>query len=126
MVIGSSGLPSILISCTIALPIEVTRSESCACLPSTSGSGGVVVTVPCHDPASVLSTAKDFSPFDWAKPAAESHIRRTGSTKRSDLIGYLLCFSIGRGALVLLVSGLRGDHPVFLLLIYLTITVCHM
>src|SRR5215831_19135210 len=114
MVIGSSGLPSILISCTIALPIEVTRSESCACLPSISGWGGVVISLPCHEPANVLIKSKDFCPSDWPIAAAESQITRMGSTKRSDLIGYLLCFLLERGALVLLVSGFTGDHRVFL------------
>ena len=33
MVIGSSGMPEIVISCMSALPMEVTRSENCANLP---------------------------------------------------------------------------------------------
>src|SRR5215471_767908 len=99
MVIGSSGRPAPFASCISALPMEVTRNQTCACLPSTSARGGLVFTSPSQDPARVFSRSKDLCAFDWAKAAAESHIRRTGSTKRSDLIGYLLCFLLGRGSI---------------------------
>src|SRR5262249_28587052 len=48
---------------------------------------------------------------DWAIAPADSQTRTMGSIKRSDLIGYLLCCHLARGALVLLVSGFTGRSP---------------
>src|ERR1700693_13614 len=90
MVIGSSGLPSPVISCTIAFPMEVTRSEACVILPSMSACGGTVVTWPSQEPARVFSLSKDFCASDWAKAKVHSDIRTTDSIKRRDFMFVLL------------------------------------
>src|SRR5580704_11974557 len=77
MVMGSSGLPAMLISCMSALPIDVTRIEVCIGLPS---------TVPAHDPARVFRLSKDFCASDWAKAAVGSPSNTTASRKRCILI----------------------------------------
>src|SRR5712692_434242 len=90
MVTGWSGLPETDSSCTSALPMEVTRSENCANLPSTSAACGKVVTWPTHEPATVFSLSKDFCASDCttgfcasdcAKATVESDIRTTDSIK---------------------------------------------
>src|SRR5450755_2831060 len=68
MVIGSSGRSIPFISCTRALPMEVTRSVAWTALPSMSGSTGMVVTWPSHVPARVLSLSKDCLASDWFAP----------------------------------------------------------
>src|SRR5271157_6149968 len=65
MVIGSSGLPSSFISCMSAFPMEVTRNMACACLPSASGVGGLVFSVPSRDTFAGLTMA---SPAEVARP----------------------------------------------------------
>src|ERR1700728_3359056 len=89
MVSGSSGLDSSVISWTIALPMEVTRRERCAGLPSMSGCGGTVVTWPSQEPARALRLSKDFCASDfgpsvWAKGTAQSDSRtmRNGIRRR--------------------------------------------
>src|SRR5271165_6281813 len=66
MVMGSSGLSGMFISCIIAFPMDVTRRLACANLPWTVGSGGSVVTRPSQEPARVFSWSKDFCASDWA------------------------------------------------------------
>src|ERR1700727_976654 len=56
MVIGSSGPPP-LISCRMAEPMEVTRSETCRGAPS---------MVPSQEPARAFSLSKDFCASDCA------------------------------------------------------------
>src|ERR1035438_4200755 len=68
MVIGSSGRSAPVISCTIALPMEVTRREPFTALLSMSGDGGSVVTRPSQVPARVLSLSKDCFASDWFAP----------------------------------------------------------
>src|ERR1700722_16068668 len=85
MVIGSSALPAILISCISALPMEVTRRETCMGLPS---------KVPSQEPAKVFNSSKDFCASDCAKATVERLIRTTGSRKRRDFIFILLSSEI--------------------------------
>ena len=61
MVIGSSG-PAPFISCMSALPIDVTRSETCIAWPS---------TVPSQDPAKAFNWSKDFCAAELATGLAE-------------------------------------------------------
>src|SRR5262245_21583488 len=103
MVIGWSGLPEIDISCSSALPMDVTRNPSCANLPCTAGTAGTVVIGPTHEPATVLSTSKAFcvsvgapvavgmvcSP-DWGNAALDRVNRPNISTK-----GFI-CVLLGR------------------------------
>src|SRR5271156_3159657 len=127
MVIGSSGLPAPLISCMIALPMDVTRSVAWIVLPSISGCDGKVVTRPSQEPASVFSLSKDTCASDfcasavgvigalvifasvifasvwfvslWAKPIVESNIRAAASVKRRDFMVYSPAHSVaGRSA----------------------------
>src|SRR6266542_3135157 len=86
MVIGSSGLPAPVISCRSALPIDVTRRVTCMSLPSISGCGGMVETLPSHVPARALRSPKDFLASDCANAPAESDIRTTDSSKRRGFI----------------------------------------
>src|SRR5271170_4205820 len=77
MVMGSSDLPDMLISCMSALPMEVTRRETCIGLPS---------TLPSHEPARSFKLSKDFCASDWAKAAVESPSNTTASRKRFMLL----------------------------------------
>src|ERR1700689_406300 len=98
MVIGSSGLPAPVISCMIAFPIDVTRSDACTCLLSISGLGGCVLTVPSHEPAKVFSLSKDFCASDgcapdifssiWAKASIDTDIRAATNIHRRDFMFY--------------------------------------
>src|SRR5579863_4027993 len=80
-----------------------------------SGMAGSMMTGPSQLPATVFNLSKDFCASDWAKATAESEIRNTASTKRTDFIGILLKQSIWT------CSGLGGWAAAHLLL-YLTIT----
>src|SRR5574340_20017 len=104
MVTGWSGIPETDNSCTSAWPLEVTRSENCANLPSTVGSCGKVVSWPTHEPARVFSLSKDFCASDGttgvcmsecaggfcasdcANAKVESNIRTTDRTKHRDFM----------------------------------------
>src|ERR1039458_5888354 len=92
MVIGSSGLPAPVISCMIALPMEVTRSVACTSLFSISGFRGTLVTRPSQEPARVFSLSKDFCASDWAKVRVQSDIRtnRTEGAMRDFMFSVLL------------------------------------
>src|SRR5260370_24382161 len=96
MVIGSSGRPAPVISWMSALPMDVTRSETCVSLPSMSACGGTDVTGPSHQPARVFILSKDFCASDffssvWAKTLGETHITTTDSTKPLDLNDSISC-----------------------------------
>src|SRR5215472_16412890 len=87
MVIGSSCLPSIFISCTTALPMEVTRRESCACLPLAVGSTGMVVRKPSQEPDRVLIVSNDFCASDCANSnGVESNVKTAINAKQVSLI----------------------------------------
>src|ERR1700731_2861188 len=103
--VGSSGFPVSPISCTNALPREVTRSETSPIAPfPISFTGGSVVIVACQEPARGLSWSKDFCASDlgasdwaaglcasaWAKATAESDNTATESIMRSDFMLILL------------------------------------
>src|SRR6267143_1375914 len=93
MVIGSSGLPAPVISCMSALPMEVTRSETCVSLPSMSACCGTdvpqlvqlgsdYVAHKCESPGSSINMYKDiFLPElvdrKTVNPFNRSCIRRT-------------------------------------------------
>src|SRR5260370_17470040 len=122
MVIGSSGLPAPVISCMSALPMEVTRSETCVSLPSMSACCGTDVTWPSHEPARVFNLSKDFCAsdcgrdfcaLDCAKAMAESGIRTTDTIKRRD---FMFLFSCVFGAEP---SGVIWFTPLILLLLTL-------
>src|SRR3954468_6778321 len=76
-----------------ALPMEVTRNETCISLPSISGAFGSVVTFPSHVPARLFNLSKDFCASDCATAMVESPIRTAHSTKRSDFMFDLLIHS---------------------------------
>src|SRR5215813_7918697 len=97
--VGSSGLSGSCISCTSAFPLEVTRIVTCVCVPFPMlGSGGSVVTEPCHVPERLLSRLKDFwasvgtglsaglFASDCAKARVASDIRTRGRRKRTDFM----------------------------------------
>src|SRR5271167_786841 len=94
MVIGSSGLPAPVISCMSALPMEVTRSETCMSLPSISACCGTVVTLPSHEPAKVFILSKDCCASDCAKATVESDNRTTDSIKQWDFIFHSPTYSV--------------------------------
>src|SRR5215469_13974553 len=95
------GLP--VISCLIALPLEIT-CRSTRMILGMSGTGGFVVPRPSQTPARVFSLSKDFcaSDFgasdwaaglcdsDWARAMVESDNRAIGSIIRNDFISILL------------------------------------
>src|SRR3979409_1851682 len=98
--VGSS-FPASLISCTSALPREVTRNETSPIAPlPISFTGGSVVIVACQGPGRVLSGSKGFCASDfgasdfcascWANAAVESEIRTTESRRRRDFMLILL------------------------------------
>src|SRR5580704_18629440 len=95
MVIGSSG-PSPRISCTRALPMEVTRNVTCINLPSMSEFWGTVVKWPSHEPARLFRLSKDFCASDFcpstlAKVTAESDISKTADNRKpNDFILFIL------------------------------------
>src|SRR5438477_2073054 len=66
--VGSSGVPGSFISCTSALPLEVTRNVTYMGLPSKAAfaAGRSVVTEPFQEPARVFSLSNDFCASDWA------------------------------------------------------------
>src|SRR5205807_1573776 len=96
--VGSSGVPGCFISCTRALPLEVTRNVTYMGLSSMAAfaSGRSVVIAPFQVPARVFSLSKDFcaSDFglsDWAKTPRENINRvRADSIMRRDFISFLL------------------------------------
>src|SRR5271154_2447481 len=99
MVMGSSGLPSPLISCTIALPLEVTRNEACTALPSMSGAGGMVVTWASHEPAMVFNVSKEFCASDGgalASAAKAVATIRTNTTESAMRDFIMFSFSLSR------------------------------
>src|ERR1700674_1064540 len=67
--------------------MEVTRSETCMCLPSISALGGNVVMRPSQEPAKVFSLSKDFCASDCAKAVAASRTNRTESAIRDFMFG---------------------------------------
>src|SRR5215469_5301637 len=70
--VGSSGVPASCISCTSALPREVTRREICPIVPSfISGWGGSTVIGPFHVPARDFSWVKEFCAAEGAGWVAE-------------------------------------------------------
>src|SRR2546427_4677883 len=105
MVTGWSGLPEIDISWTSALPRDVTRNENCAKLPSTVGSGGIVVRRPTHEPATVFSLSKAFCvsegatfgeaegmcASDCAEAMVDSDANRIKGTERRGFIVFSSC-----------------------------------
>src|SRR5436305_7844220 len=66
--VGSSGVPGSFISCTSALPLEVTRNVTYMGLSSMAAfaEGRSVVTEPFHEPAKVFSLSNVFLASDWA------------------------------------------------------------
>src|SRR5437764_15295414 len=66
--VGSSGVPGSFISCTSALPLDVTRNVTYMGLPSKAAfaAGRSVVTEPFQEPARVFSLSNDFCASDWA------------------------------------------------------------
>src|SRR5512140_3177914 len=82
MVIGSSGLPSTCTSCSSALPIDVTRSVTCARLPCTSAICGTVVSVPSHEPATAFILSKDFCASDCPNATLDTAINTANTTKQ--------------------------------------------
>src|SRR5580704_566344 len=75
MVIGSSG-PSPLISCTSAVPMEVTRSVACISSVLVSACGKIV-RWPSQEPARLFRLSKDlcasdFGPSVWEEATTES------------------------------------------------------
>src|SRR6185312_9265246 len=96
-----SSLP--VISCTRALPLEVTRSETCISPGSILGFGGSRVARPCQVPARVFSLVKAFCASDsgaaaWlcAKSKVENEISTTNNVVRSYFMGFIsLIFSSG-------------------------------
>src|SRR6266496_3675984 len=85
--VASSTVPASCISCTSALPREVTRNEISESDFPISCIGGSTVTGPCHFPAKVFMVSKDFCASDfgavvfcasvWAKATAVSASRTT-------------------------------------------------
>src|ERR1700722_10128956 len=100
MVMGSSGLPGKpVISCSRALPMEVTRSVTCRVLPSSSLP--VPESTPSQEPARVFILSKDFCASDFcasgfcgsdcAKATADSDTKaRTDSIRRKNSCFILL------------------------------------
>src|SRR3954447_447777 len=92
---GSSALPGSYISCTSALPREVTRRfrSRMASLPP-FGIGGSIVTFPFHEPASDLSWVNDFWASDWANAASVKVARARARMGRSGFMKHLLACAV--------------------------------
>src|SRR5579864_7105215 len=89
--VGSSTAPASSISCTSALPRDVTRMVTwVGLLLFISGMGGTTLTGPSHLPARVFSSSKDFCASDCAKATVESAITTKQSSQRNDFIFILL------------------------------------
>src|SRR5215469_14913299 len=112
--VGSNGVPASCISCTSALPREVTRREICPTVPSfISGCGGSTVIGPFHVPARDFSWVKDFCASEgagwfaevciscWASAMVARHSRTKASRNRSFI--FILLANLGQcDAVVLL------------------------
>src|ERR1700722_3438873 len=92
--VGSSVVPAAFISCTIAFPREVTRSDTSVTAPfPMSAEGGTVVTEPTQEPARVFSLSKDFCAPDGVAAvvsAANAAVASRTTNTESAMSGFIL------------------------------------